>query len=251
MKLQDQVAIITGSGSGIGQAIAHLFASEGAHVIVADIAPELAAETVSQIKATHGYATAYTVDVTSGAQVQKMVTAVHNQLKRIDILVNNAANSRGNDILTIDEETWNFNLDLVLKSVFLCSKSLLPIMIEQQRGAIVNVASINGIGTHGMEAYSAGKAGVLNLTRNMATKYGHHNVRVNAISPGTVHTPHWEPMLKEHPTLLEEIGEEWIPLGRVGQPEDVAKAALFLASDDAAWITGSNLVVDGGMTATR
>jgi len=249
MRFQDQVVIITGAGSGIGQATAQLFAAEGATVAVADIAPRLAAETVGLIESAGGRAKAYTVDVTKKQQVDELVAAVADTFSHIDVLVNNAANSSGNDILTIDEETWDFNLNLVLKSVFLCSKAVLPIMIEQKKGAIVNISSINGLNAHGMEPYSAGKAGVINLTKNMAAKYSHMNIRTNAISPGTVETPHWAPMLKENPGILDEIGEEWIPIGRVGQPEDVAKAALFLASDDAAWITGTNLVVDGGMSA--
>lgn len=247
MKLNNQIAVITGAGSGIGQAIAHLFAVEGAAVIVADKNLIAAQETATQIG---DLAHPLEVDVTQSDSVAKMAEYVEREFGRADILVNNAATSRGNDILEIDEETWDFNLDLVLKSVFLCSKALLPLMIERQKGAIVNISSINGIGTHGMEPYSAGKAGVLNLTRNMATKYGHLNVRVNAISPGTVKTPFWDPLLAENPTILDDIAE-WIPLERVGQPEDIAKAALFLACDDAAWITGSNLVVDGGMTASR
>lgn len=250
MKLKDQIAIVTGGGSGIGQATCQLFAREGATVVVADIVPELASKVAAQIDAESGNAFPVTVDVTKREQVEAMITAVLEKYGRVNILVNNAANSKGNDILTIDEETWDFNLNLVLKSVYLCSKAVLPSMIENKRGAIVNVSSINGIGTHGMEPYSAGKAGVLNLTRNMATKYGHLNVRVNAISPGTVQTPHWDPIVKENPQIFEQISE-WIPMERVGQPEDVAKAILFLASEEASWITGANLVVDGGMTAAR
>lgn len=250
MKLDNKVAIVTGGGSGIGEAICLLFANEGATVIVADINAELAEDTVQKITNRGGQALAIQVDVTDEKQIQAMVARVQEQFARIDILVNNAATSKGNDILTIDVETWDFNLNLVLKSVYMCSKAVLPMMIAQSAGSILNIASINGIGTHGMEAYSAGKAGVLNLTRNMATKYGHLNVRVNSISPGTVETPHWKPMLEENPQILDEISE-WIPMERVGQPDDIAKAALFLVSDDAAWITGTNLVVDGGMTAAR
>ena len=250
MKLNERIAIVTGGGSGIGRAIAHLFAQAGAQVVVADIDRNAAEATVAQIQSSGGSGSALAVDVTEREQVEAMAQRVYGKFERIDILVNNAANSKGNDILTIDEETWDFNLDLVLKSVYLCAKAVLPTMIEQGQGSIVNIASINGIGTHGMEAYSAGKAGVLNLTRNMATKYGHLNIRVNAISPGTVQTPHWAPVVAENPNIFEEISE-WIPLERVGQPEDIAKAALFLVSDDASWITGTNLVVDGGMTAAR
>ena len=250
MKLQKQVALITGAGSGIGQAIAVGFAAAGALVGVADIDAEKAAATVRQIEAAGGQALSLTVDVTNSQQVAAMADTILAEFGQIDILVNNAANARGNDILTIDEETWDYNVNLALKSVYLCSRAVLPAMVQQQAGVILNIASINGVGTHGMEGYSAAKAGVINLTRNMATKYGHLNIRINALSPGTVATPLWDPVLKENPGVFDDISE-WIPLGRVGQPEEIAQAALFLVAPDSSWITGANLVVDGGMTATR
>lgn len=250
MRLQDRVAIVTGGGSGIGQAIAHLFASEGAHVVVVDRVAERATATASHIETMGRQALAVTLDVTDSQAIQQMVAAVHDRFGQIDILVNNAAFSQGDDILTIDEATWDRNLDVVLKSVFLCSKAVLPTMIEQRRGAIINIASVNGISTFGEEAYSAGKAGVINLTRNMATKYGQYNVRVNVICPGTIQTPLWQPRLEADPQLFEKLAD-WYPLGRVGQPEDVAQAALYLASDAASWVTGISLVVDGGLLAAR
>jgi meso-butanediol dehydrogenase/(S,S)-butanediol dehydrogenase/diacetyl reductase len=130
----------------------------------------------------------------------------------------------------------------------LCSKALLPGMVSRRQGAIVNIASVNGLTGLGEEAYSAAKAGVVNLTKNMALKYGRHGVRVNVICPGTIQTPIWEPILAKDPQVFERLAR-WYPLGRVGQPADIAKAALFLASDDAAWITGTTLVVDGGLLA--
>lgn len=248
MRLQNQVAIITGSGSGIGQATALLFAQEGAQIVVADRDAERAAETTAQIEVAGGQALTAIVDVTDSEAIAQMTTATLERFGRVDILVNNAAYSQGNDILTMDEETWDDNLNVVLKSVFLCSKAILPTMIEQKKGAIVNIASVNGLAAFGEEAYSAGKAGVINLTKNMACKYGQHNVRTNVICPGTIHTPLWQPRLEENPQVLDEIAE-WYPLGRVGQPEDVAKAALYLASDDASWVTGTILNVDGGLMA--
>jgi NAD(P)-dependent dehydrogenase (short-subunit alcohol dehydrogenase family) len=168
---------------------------------------------------------------------------------QIDILVNNASIAEGNDILEFDEDVWDANLDVVLKSVYLCAKAVVPAMINQGRGgAIVNIASVNALTALGHMAYSAAKAGVVNLTKNMAVYYGQYNIRVNAISPGTVRTPIWEPRVAVNPHIFEELAQ-WYPLGRVGEPEDVAKAALFLASDDAAWVTGETLVVDGGLLA--
>ncbi|MCB0183826.1 MAG: SDR family oxidoreductase, partial [Caldilineaceae bacterium] len=129
-----------------------------------------------------------------------------------------------------------------------CSKAVLPAMIEARRGAIVNIASVNGLTGLGEEGYSAAKAGVINLTQNMAIKYGRHNVRANVICPGTVQTPIWHERLKSDPAIFDKLAQ-WYPLGRVGQPEDIAKAALYLASDDAAWVTGTVLTVDGGLMA--
>lgn len=248
MRLHDQVVVVTGGGSGIGQAIALLFAQEGAHIIVADRVAERATATADQVRALGRQALAVTLDVTDGQAIQTMVTTAHAHFGHIDGLVNNAAIAQGDDILAFDEATWDLNLAIVLKSVFLCSKAVLPTMIEQHRGTIINIASVNGLTGLGEEAYSAAKAGVINLTRNMALKYGQYNVRVNVICPGTIQTPIWQPRLQADPQILEKLAR-WYPLGRVGQPEDVAKAALYLASDDAAWVTGTTLTVDGGLLA--
>ncbi len=248
MRLQDRVAIVTGGGSGIGEAIARAFAAEGASVIVADRNVARAAIVVEAIESAGGRALAVPVEVTDAQSVGQMAQQALQGYGTVDILVNNAAISQGDDILTFDEESWDHNLAVVLKGVFLCSKAVLPAMIEQRRGAIVNIASVNGLTGLGEEAYSAAKAGVINLTQNMVIKYGQHNVRANVICPGTIQTPIWAARLQEDPQIFDKLAR-WYPLGRVGQPEDVAKAALFLASDDAAWVTGTTLTVDGGLMA--
>ncbi len=248
MRLKDRVAIITGSGSGIGRATAELFAQEGARVVVADLIGERAQETARRITGAGGVALAVQMDVSKKAGVEATVKQALDAYGRIDILVNNAARSSTNDILEFDEATWELDLSVVLKGVFLCTQAVLPAMVGQKSGAIVNIASVNGLAALGDLAYSAGKAGVINLTKNVAVNYGRHGIRANAICPGSVRTPIWEPQLKIDPHIFERL-VKWYPLGRIGEPEDIAKAALFLASDDAAWITGETLTVDGGLMA--
>ncbi|MSR81674.1 MAG: glucose 1-dehydrogenase [Candidatus Latescibacteria bacterium] len=248
MRLVDTVALVTGAGSGIGRAIAELFAREGAAVVVADLRPERAQESAGRIQAAGGKALALAADVSLRDQVDRMAAQAHAAYGRVDVLVNNAALATGDDILHIEEEEWDLNLRVVLKSVYLCSKALLPGMIERRRGSIVNIASVNGLSGLSEEAYSAAKAGVINLTQNMAIKYGQHQVRANVICPGTVRTPIWGPILEKDPQIFAKL-TKWYPLGRVGEPEDIARAALFLASEEAAWITGTTLTVDGGLMA--
>jgi meso-butanediol dehydrogenase/(S,S)-butanediol dehydrogenase/diacetyl reductase len=248
VRLDNRVALITGGGSGIGRAIAELFAREGAKVVPADRYLDRAEETVALITAAGGEATAAEVDVSNGAAVDAMVKRAVDVYGRIDILVNNAGISVGSDILTIDEATWDLNLNVVLKGVFLCSKAVLPGMIERGSGVIINMSSVNGLYGIGEEPYSAAKAGMINLTQNMAVKYGPQGVRVNCICPGSIQTPIWGERIKEDPQIFDKLAK-WYPLRRVGQPEDVASAALFLASDESSWITGAILPVDGGLTA--
>jgi meso-butanediol dehydrogenase/(S,S)-butanediol dehydrogenase/diacetyl reductase len=248
MRLIDQVAVITGGGSGIGRAIALQFASEGATVVAADLVHERAIETADLIKSTGGRAIGIKADVSQADNVAAMTAAAINAFARVDILVNNAGLSVGDTVLDFDEAAWDLNLDVVLKSVYLCSRSVLPGMIDRGRGVILNIASVNGMMAVGEAAYSAAKAGMINLTGNMAIHFGDKGIRVNCIAPGTIRTPIWGARVARDPEVFDKVAK-WYPLGRVGEPEDVAKAALFLCSDDAAWITGATLPVDGGLTA--
>lgn len=248
MRLQERVAFVTGGGSGIGQAICRLFAAEGASVVTVDRYLERAQATAAQIEAAGGRALALYADVAQPDSVSAAAQTAQERLGPVDILVNNAAIAEGDDILTIDEATWDLNLAVALKSVYLCSRALLPGMLARRRGVIVNIASVNGLTGIGEEPYSAAKAGVINLTKNLAVRYGSQGVRANVICPGTIQTPIWQSRLDIDPTVFDRLAK-WYPLGRVGQPDDVAKAALFLASDDAAWITGAVLNVDGGLMA--
>ena len=155
---------------------------------------------------------------------------------------------RGDDVLRMDEETWSRDLAGVVTSAFLCSRRVLPGMIERGRGAIVNIASVNGLAYVGNEAYSAGKAAMINLTQSIAVRYGHHGVRCNAVAPGSIATPAWQKRVEQEPDVFDRL-VKWYPLRRIGTPDDVSNAALFLASDEASWITGTVLRVDGGLLA--
>jgi NAD(P)-dependent dehydrogenase (short-subunit alcohol dehydrogenase family) len=177
-----------------------------------------------------------------------MVRTAVSRLGPVDVLVNNAAIADGDDVLEIDEATWDRDVAVVLKGVFLCSKAVLPSMIERRHGVILNIASVNGLSALGNEAYSAAKAGVINLTQGVAVRYGRHGIRCNAIAPGTIRTPIWQERIERDPAVFQRL-VKWYPLGRVGEPDDVADAAMFMASDEASWITGVVLPVDGGLLA--
>jgi len=245
MRFKDRVVVVTGSGSGIGRVMAQKFAAEGAKVAVIDWKGDKAEEVAAEIG---GTAHAFRADVSRGAEVKTMVKEVASRLGPVDVLVNNAAIADGDDVLKIDEPTWERDVSVVLKSVFLCSQAVLPSMIERRGGVIVNITSVNGLSALGNEAYSAAKAGVINLTQGIAVRYGHHGIRCNAIAPGTIRTPIWQERIDRDPVVFERL-VKWYPLGRVGEPEDIANAAMFLASDDAGWITGTVLTVDGGLLA--
>jgi len=243
-----KVVVITGSGSGIGRVMAKRFAGEGARVAVVDWHEDRAEAVGGEISKEGGKTAAIRCDVSVGSDVKSMVAEVESRLGAVDVLVNNAAIADGDDVLEIDEPTWEKDVSVVLKSVFLCSKAVLPSMIERRSGVIVNITSVNGMSALGNEAYSAAKAGVINLTQGIAVRYGGFGVRCNAIAPGTIRTPIWQERVDRDPVVFQRL-VKWYPLGRVGEPDDIANAAMFLASDDAGWITGTVLRVDGGLLA--
>ena len=247
MRLDGKVAIITGAGSGIGKATAEVFAREGATVMVAELDGERGEDVAKTINAGGGKALALQVDVTDSAAVNDMVSQTIASFGRVDILVNNAGASFKQDLLEIDDADWQASLDLILTAPFYGCRAALPGMIRQGSGSIINISSVRGLSGTGEEGYSAAKAGLINLTLNMAVRYGKHGVRTNAICPGTVKTG-LTGGLESAPDVARTVAQRH-PLGRLGEPEDVAWGCLYLASDEAAWVTGAVLPIDGGLIA--
>lgn len=242
--LEGKVALVTGAARGIGQAVALKMASAGADVALCDVQKEWLADTAAQIAALGRRAECFAADVSNAAQVQQAVTDAVAAFGRIDVLVNNAGITRDGFLARMSEEDWDAVLDINLKGTFLFTKAVARIMMKQRSGAIVNIASIIGlIGNAGQCNYAASKGGVIALTRSVAKELASRNVRANAIAPGFIRT-------KMTDALTEDIRNkmlEGIPLGRFGEPEDVANVALFLAGDASAYVTGQVITVCGGM----
>lgn len=246
-RLQDKIAVITGSGAGIGRAIALRFAREGAMVGVADIDIGAAEETAAQIVGIGGSAVAIETDVTDSGSVIKMVEAASAAFGGLDILVNNAGVGFEGDVVNLTEGEWHKTLDVNLKGVFLGLRHAVPAMIQRGGGAIVNIASIAAFVAGSVSCvYPASKAGVVALSRSTAVTYACENIRVNCVCPGHVETA-LSYSLKD-PKFREALIKKY-PMGRIGTPEEIAGAVLFLASDEASFITGTELVVDGGYIA--
>jgi NAD(P)-dependent dehydrogenase (short-subunit alcohol dehydrogenase family) len=248
MRLKDKTALVTGAASGIARATAELFASEGATVVVADNAADAGGETVAAIKAAGGKALFVQTDVSDSGQVSRMVDTAVRAYGRIDILFNGAGILLYGTVLETDERAWNRVLSINLNGTYLCCRAVLPHMIRQGGGSIINVAST--VGAHdacaNAVAYVTSKGGVTLFTRAIAIDHARQGVRVNAICPGATDTPMLRNALS--PEAVEALAQSQ-PIGRLGRPEELAKAALFLASDDSSFVTGSAMYVDGGQTA--
>jgi NAD(P)-dependent dehydrogenase (short-subunit alcohol dehydrogenase family) len=241
--LLDRVAIVTGAGQGIGRGIAKCLARAGAHVVIVDQALERAESVVAEIANMGADAIALRTDVSSASEVQEMVKQTLARFGKIDILVNNAGRLVVKRMVEQTEEEWDRVVDTNLKGVFLCCRFVLPEMIARKRGAIVNIASIAAFHvTVPHVPYAASKAGVVALTRDLAYEVGRHGIRVNAIAPGPIDTP----MARFGTEEQRAAAAKNILLGRMGQPEDIGEAAVFLASDYASFITGATLPVSGG-----
>lgn len=251
MRLANKVAIITGSASGMGQAAAELFASEGAGVVVTDVMVDVGEETALKIRDAGGKAIFVKANVAKEAEVKSMVGTAIETFGHVDILYNNAGIMPSDDssVTDLSEEVWDRVLDINLKSAFLCSKYAIPHMVKQGKGSIINVASfVAFMGcTVPQDAYTASKGGMLALTKSFAVQYGAHGIRCNAICPGPIETP-----LLRHLWTSEEARNlrlNRIPLGRFGEAKDIIYMALYLASDESSWTTGAWLMVDGGISS--
>jgi NAD(P)-dependent dehydrogenase (short-subunit alcohol dehydrogenase family) len=250
MKLQNKVATITGAASGIGRAAAILFANEGAKVVLADVNETGGNETLELIKADGGDATFIRTDVSETSQVKALIARALASYGKLDIMYNNAGvGGRGGGVADIAEEVWDKMMSVNLRGVYLCCKYGVPELIKAGGGSIVNQSSVAAISGGGpplrgpITAYAATKGGVISLTNAIAYAYGHQGIRANTILPGLIETGMTGPMLASEAYRKEAI--EYIPLRRIGRPEEVANVALFLASDDSSYVSAAAIVVDG------
>jgi len=247
MLLNNKIGLVTGGGMGIGRAICLAYAREGAKVVVADFNPESGAETVQQIRESGGDALFVQADVSDEAQVKAMVETAVEHYGRLDIACNSAAVSRGSGPIHLFEKTvFDDTLNMCLSNTWLCQKYELSAMLEQGAGSIVNISSNASLrGQVYNTAYAAAKAGVNILTQSSAAEYGSKGIRINAVSPGVVRTPGVEKYFAEQPKIAEGLKRAAV-MNRLGEPEEIAEAVVFLCSDRASFITGQILSVDGG-----
>ena len=254
-ELTNKVAVITGGGSGIGQAIASLFAKQGAHTVILDINPDASFATAESIRRNGGRAISVSCDVSRAAEVSKVFLGIESELQRIDILVNNAGIAHVGNLANTSEEDFDRIYNVNVKGVFLCSQAAIGIMLRQNKGVILNMASIvSWIGVPDRFAYTMGKGAVLTMTRAIAVDYMKNNIRCNCICPARVHTAFVEGYVaRNYPGREQQVLQElahYQPMGRMGSPEEVAALALYLCSDEASFVSGQAYPIDGGVLVT-
>lgn len=245
MRLENKVAIVTGGSRGIGRGIALKLAAEGAKVVINYRVNSAAAEeVVGLVEKQGGEAISVQADVSYTAEAQRLIKTAVSTYGRLDILVNNAGTTRDMLIMLMKEEDWDLVINTNLKSAFNCCKAAARIMMKQRYGRIVNITSVSGLaGQAGQTNYSASKAGLVGFTKSLAKEIGPRNITVNAVAPGFVYTD----LTADLPQDMKDLALQMTPLGRFGTPEDMANAVAFLASDEAGFITGHVLSVDGGL----
>lgn len=252
MRLRDKVILITGAGSGMGRLAALTFAREGARVVAADVSARAGEETVAEISREGREALFVAADVSREDQVRGLVTRAVDRFGRLDVLYNNAGIFPEEDgsVLEVDEAVWDKVMAVNLKGIYLCCKHGIPALLDAGGGSVINVASFVALVgcTVPQDAYTASKGGVIALTKSLAVQFGPRRIRANAIAPGPIETPLLTSWLLANPEAKKRRLDR-IPMGRFGRPEDIVQMALYLASDESAWVNGSVLVVDGGITS--
>ena len=244
MLFKDKSAIITGGGQGIGKETCIRFAREGASVLIADINLNTANQVAEEIKNSSGIAAVAQVNVTDKASVKQMVDKCKDEFGKVDILINNAGLARDGLFIRMKEDQWDIVVEVSLKGTFICGQAAAKAMMKTG-GKIINTASVAALGNYGQANYSSAKGGIISLTRTMALELARYNINVNCVAPGTVMTPMFVEAVSEE---LREEYKQQIPLRRFADPQEIAAAHAFLCSDDAAYITGQTIFIDGGIS---
>lgn len=244
------IAVVTGAGHGIGRAIAQKLADEGAAIAIAEINEHTGRQTVELLRSAGAKAHFVKTDIADFGSVDAAFAEATAALGPISLLVNNAAFTDAGSLASISLEAWHKEVDVNLNGTYHCIRAIVPLMKERGGGAIVNISSVNALRYFGNPSYSAAKAGIINLTQSVASEFGRDGIRCNAVLPGSVRTDNitWTIRQQKDPQVFQKLAR-WYPLGRVAEPEDIARAVAFLGSDEASYITGAALPVDGGLTA--
>jgi NAD(P)-dependent dehydrogenase (short-subunit alcohol dehydrogenase family) len=243
--LENKVVVVTGAGRGIGKQMSKDLAASGAKVALVDLDFEGASKAAAEISGSK----AYKLDISIEADVNRVFAEIKNDLGTVDVLVNNATYlPKQEDLLGTPLVEFDRTMKVVLSGAFLCTTAVLPDMIEKKKGNIINIATVNAKGMYGSDAYSIAKAGVLAFARTLTTRYGKDGIRSNTVIPGTIATEVWSERAERNPQVFDDL-KPWYPMGRVGTPQDVSNVVLFLASDESSWMSGTELVIDGGLLA--
>ena len=247
-ELAGRTIVITGGGRSIGREMASAAAAAKMKVAIIEVNKESLDKTVAELKSAGGDVTGYVVDLQVESQINDAIAQIEKDFGKIEVFVNNAATHDPEDLLHTSLEMWNRTFAINTAAPFLCIKAILPGMIARKSGSIINIGTVNSKMMIRSDSYSASKGALHALTRTVAVRYGKNNVRCNTIVPGTIATEIWQERIDRNPAVFDVL-KTWYPLGRVGKPSDIAAAVLYLASDQAPWMTGTEFVVDGGLLA--
>lgn len=246
--LQGQVMVITGAGRGIGKEIAKMATFRGARVVLLEINQETLSKTVAEIKELGGDAQGFQIDLGNESDIVATLSKIESEYGKVDILVNNAIAVGSEALLDTTTAEWDLTMRIVVTAPFLCIRQLLPGMIARGSGNIINMGTVNALAMIGSDAYSVAKAGIHAMTRSVAVRYGPDGIRCNTVVPGSIATETWNERVKQNPQIFDDL-KPWYPIGRVGKPSDIAEAVLYLASSRSEFMTGTEMIVDGGLLA--